>query len=79
VVPRLPVSGRNRRHIQGSQRGRNRGTRRRLPSHRPEALPDHWQIAAARHHRALDDVRATAERLHRLVAVAEQRGIAVGE
>jgi len=50
-----------------------------LPSHKLEFLLDYWQIATGRHHRALDDVRATAQLLDRLVAVAEARGIAVGE
>ncbi|MEW8978024.1 MAG: 3'-5' exonuclease [Symbiobacterium sp.] len=50
-----------------------------LPSHRLEALLDHWGIAADRHHRALDDVRATARLLDLLVAAAEERGLAVGE
>lgn len=51
----------------------------RLPSHRLAALLEYWHIHVDRHHRALDDVRATAQLLDRLVAVAEQRGIAVGE
>ncbi|MBP2019958.1 DNA polymerase III alpha subunit (gram-positive type) [Symbiobacterium terraclitae] len=50
-----------------------------LPSHRLEALLDHWGIHADRHHRAMDDVRATAQLLDRLVAAAEERGVAVGE
>ncbi len=49
-----------------------------LPSHRLAALLDYWGIPVDRHHRALDDVRATAELLDRLVAAAHQRGIAVG-
>jgi len=50
-----------------------------LPSHRLEALLEHWHIHVDRHHRALHDVRATAQLLDRLVATAEQRGVAVGE
>ena len=50
-----------------------------LPSHRLDALLEYWHIDVDRHHRALDDVRATAQLLDRLVSAAEQRGVAVGE
>jgi DNA polymerase-3 subunit epsilon len=49
-----------------------------LRSHKLASLLEYWQIPVDRHHRALDDVLATAALLDRLVGVADERGIEVG-
>jgi DNA polymerase III epsilon subunit family exonuclease len=47
----------------------------RLPNHKLATLLTHWQIPIGRHHRALDDVRATAQLLHLLLQAAEEAGV----
>lgn len=46
-----------------------------MPSHRLEVLLNHWQIPIGRHHRALEDVRATAQLLDRLLQAAAEAGV----
>lgn len=46
-----------------------------LRHHKLASLIDHWQIPCDRHHRALDDVRATAHLLHLLLRAAGEAGI----
>lgn len=47
----------------------------RLPSHKLEALLAHHRIPVDRHHRALDDVMATARLLEILLQAARGKGI----